>query len=1426
MNITSFFASTPRIGRLLATAAAVFAIGVLNPPAMRVAYAATTPVAVDQQPLSIRQTVPPNITLMLDDSGSMASDFMPDECNGSTAYLDGVSCDSNGNATITNNDALISSSNNGVYFNNAVNYALPIKADGSSWPAANFTSALTNGFTGSTTRNLGTYHNFNAANASNNYGNGTGNIGYSQSITVSTTAGAPYSPTCSAGYTLSGTQCQKNNYSASCPNGTTLQTGSTNTGKCKSGNGSKATYFYPCGGTDTYVSIDPNNPTKADICSPNPAVYAQPTCSGSDPLDSTTGLCTPQTQNTYSFFIYATKNTDGTYTRHYVGKPGTCTPAGLTANCDETAATQQNVANWFSYYHTRILMAKSSLMIAFSQVDPSFRIGFGSIDGSNFSATMGQNGTVSFTTSAGGDSYSTGVAQVAPFDTNCASNPTTCTPGATGTQRKSFWDWVTSTSPVGYTPLRQALDQVGQYYQTSQPWTTMATDPGYGQTNAPSNIACRQAYTILTTDGFWNDSFSSTTEAGASNAAWPAITGPDSKTWPVPAGSSPAAPYTGGAADSGPSLADVAMYYWENDLRPGSSGIANNVPISDSDPAFWQHMTTFTIGLGFTPTGITPASATIGQIFGWANGGKAPSNFAWPTPSSNSINNIADLAHAGVNGHGGFFSATDPNSFVNGLVTALNRATDRVGTGASLAANSTQLQTGTAVFQANYYTGNWKGGLKELAVNSNTGAIAINPTWSAQTQLANSVCIAVTDTNGKPTGAITCDNRNIQTYNPATGTFVAFKNTVSGSTATPPALSTAQLSALSTVAGTAVSPADVVSYLRGDSTLEQKNNGTFRSRDWPLGDIVDSQPVYEGAPDPNQFINTTFVGYTSDPSNTTCTSCSPFQDWAVGTTDSSGTFTASTASKRTGTVWVAGNDGMLHGFNATTGNEIYAYLPGALMVNSTDPVTSKSNPLANLADPAYGSTAKPHQYYNDGELTVVDAYVKLSQTSDTTAQWHTVLIGTTGRGPARAVYALDVTDPTNVTPLWERYANDSSTLDSNSGYIGQMVGKPVVAQTSGDGTAAGSWSVLIGNGYNSNAGTAALLQFDLATGKLNVHTTDTTTSNGLAAPLVWQDYPDLFMSDVAYAGDLNGNVWSFPLASVTTSKSTGISTFTATPTSSGVKLFTATDSTGKAQPITASPWAAQVPSTVQTANNPNSVWLFFGTGKYLTQTDVNDKSVQSWYGIMAQTTAGNGPVSAFTRADNGMVQRSIIAEQATTSSQLAVRAVTQPTPTTDPYSTTDMTGKKGWVMDLESPNSSGVANSVAQGERMVVPNQLQGNLLIGTTRIPKPTGDISDPCNPAGSGWIMAVNPFSGTGPVSNFFDTNGDGNINGSDTITVNGKQVPAAGLGFSSLPNAPIFIGGDMLLSFDNGSTATAETNSSSGGYSRVSWQELITN
>ncbi|QNK02237.1 pilus assembly protein [Dyella telluris] len=1180
------------LGRLLGTGAVVCVLGIASTPSWAV--------TVEQQPLIIQKSLPPNLVLMLDDSGSMAWDVMPD-----WKYLAG-----------RNEDDLTYSVVNGVYYNPTVTYKAPIKADGTRYADAAFDAAWYDGFnTGTGKVDLSSYDG--SKDASQN-GASKSDIAYTQTFTTVTGTSAP---------------------TWTCQSGDSLETTGTNKGKCKT-SGRNPQYY------------SPNNPV----------------CNSGDTYDSSSKQCST-IKILASLFKYTLKNSNGTYTRYYVGKTGACAAASLgDAVCTESSDVQKNVANWFSYYHTRLLMAKTGVMESFSGIDPSFRIGFGSIDGNNNSGLPSdrttKNGYV--------------IANVKPFSD----------------QKAAFWSWLAGGKANNGTPLRAALDAVGQYYQTAQPWGSMSSDPDYNTGSGKGELACRQSYTILTTDGFWNGAAASTSIGDVDSTAL-TVKGTGDRSYVFDA----QAPYRDGRSLT---LADVAMYYWIKDLRTDT---ADEVPISDEDPAFWQHMTTFTLGLGFTPTNIQPSGTTYEQIARWARGGDAIKNFSWPAPAADDINNIADLAHAAINGHGSFNSASSPQEFSSALKDALKRAAERVGTGAALASNSTELTSGTVSYQANYLTAKWTGDLKAYPiVNDRVGDTA---TWTASAVLPAAANRKLyTSSNGADTFEFTTTNLNL---------FSADQ----------------QKALTSTLADNQA----IIAYMRGDGTKEQRNKGALRNRSTALGDIVNSQPVYVGAPDANQFIGQNFTG------------SSAYVDFAV------------TKKERDKRVLVAANDGFIHAFNADSGVETHAYLPGAVITSG----------LKTYADPDYGSTSLPHQFFNDGELTVADVY-------DTTAKaWRTVAVGTTGRGPARAVYAIDVTNPAAYSLLWERSAADGK---DNSSAIGQMTGKPVIAQT-----ANGVWSVLIGNGYNSGPDSAALLQFALADGALTVHATDSTTGNGMAAPAVWIGDTSNGVSTEAYAGDILGRVWKFVL-----------NDGTPRPSSTGSLVFTATNAAKAALPITAGMLMGRDPNTGNT-------WLFFGTGRYLAAADLQSKATQSWFGIIVGSTDTTLTDNLASKGRGALVVRTIDAESTQGRS-------------TSPATAGDLAGKSGWYMDLTSPTKG------SEGERMVNANGFDTRRLVGITRIPVAT----DVCNPSGGGWAMYLDPFTGSSFADNVFDTNGDGAIDGKDGVTSGGKTAPNNGVYFGSLPNGATIIGKLMVVTMDNGSRGQVLKRGGNGERLRVSWRELV--
>ena len=120
------------------------AVGLASPlPALAASVAlATSPLAT-----STTSSVKPNLLFIIDNSGSMNWDHMPDD-------------DGDGGSSVTFNYGyygLRSSQCNQVYYDPATAYLPPVYADGTSSPNASFPGALSNGFdTGSTAINLNT----------------------------------------------------------------------------------------------------------------------------------------------------------------------------------------------------------------------------------------------------------------------------------------------------------------------------------------------------------------------------------------------------------------------------------------------------------------------------------------------------------------------------------------------------------------------------------------------------------------------------------------------------------------------------------------------------------------------------------------------------------------------------------------------------------------------------------------------------------------------------------------------------------------------------------------------------------------------------------------------------------------------------------------------------------------------------------------------------------------------------------------------------------------------------------------------------------------------------------------------------------------------------------------------------------------------
>lgn len=486
----------------------------------------------------------------------------------------------------------------------------------------------------------------------------------------------------------------------------------------------------------------------------------------------------------------------------------------------------QNFANWFSYYRSRILAARAGIGKAFSQQKPDLRIGFASINAE--------------ASDIDGVSTRRVLRGVRPFR---------------DAARTEFFDLLYQRpfEALG-TPLRAAADDIGQYFARSDAGSPWRRDPA-GRNS--EELSCFKNFHILMTDGYW--SMESPARAAINDQNVDSIAGPThnhadgvrSYTY------SPAHPYSD--AHSG-TLADVALHYWKNDLR---SGLTNNVPSDPRNPAFWQHLSTYTVGFGVSGT-LTPTQ--IASAF-TAN----PLDFTWPDPALSEAAKLDDLAHAAVNGRGAFFSTSDPERFSTELGNMLNTINSMLSASAASAVSNPNVTiTDNTTYETSYVPGAWTGDLKAFALDLSTGAPTANSPWTstAMTQL----------------DARDPNSRRIATYNGSAGR--AFR---------ADQLSAAQLNELNT-APDANNATALLAYLRGDRSGEQTLPPTFRPRQNLLGAIIHSEPVLVRPPH-RSFID---AGYSD--------------------------FRAAN-STRARMLYVGANDGMMHAFNAQTGAEEWAYVP-------------------------------------------------------------------------------------------------------------------------------------------------------------------------------------------------------------------------------------------------------------------------------------------------------------------------------------------------------------------------------------------------------------------------------------------------------------------------------------------------------------------
>lgn len=403
--------------------------------------------------------------------------------------------------------------------------------------------------------------------------------------------------------------------------------------------------------------------------------------------------------------------------------------------------------------------------------------------------------------------------------------------GVTYDQSQTLLDALYEYNSDGNTPLRPGLAKVGKYFKGEylKP-TDFSGDTERNSTTYPYFItekggSCEQSFAIVMTDGYWTEE-----GPGVGNADGDGNSDFDGD------------PFGDGVSNT---LADVAMYYYETDLN---TSLADDVPITPKDQNTAQHMVTYSLSFGVSGD-LDPETYNNCPL------GECPDS--WPNPFNSDSAKIDDMLHAAVNGRGIYISADSPTELSNALQKLQQDIESRLGSAAALATNAVQRTVGTVLYQGTYNTAGWFGDVRALKVEVGTGELG-QDIWRASDFVPE------------------WDSRKIFSYNGSSGVMFG-------------TLTETQQTLLE-AGGLGAETKAIVDFICGDTSNNTAHeDGLFRVRTNPIGDIVHSSPTY-------------FKGH----------------------------------------LYIGSNDGMLHAIDAVTGEEEFCYVPNLVYDH-----------LSALVDPGY-----------------------------------------------------------------------------------------------------------------------------------------------------------------------------------------------------------------------------------------------------------------------------------------------------------------------------------------------------------------------------------------------------------------------------------------------------------------------------------------
>lgn len=454
-------------------------------------------------------------------------------------------------------------------------------------------------------------------------------------------------------------------------------------------------------------------------------------------------------------------------------------------------------------------------------------------------------------------------------------------------------------------------------------------------------------------------------------------------------------------------------------------------------------------------------------------------------------------------------------------------------------------------------------------------------------------------------------------------------------------------------------------------------------------------------------------------------------------------------------VYIGGNDGMLHCFNAGVlvpldedpmkplkldpagydlGEELWAYIPYNLHPH-----------LKWLKDVNYC-----HVYYVDLKPYVTDAKIFTPDAVHPNG-WGTILIGGMRLGGREitndadtytsAYFAIDVTDPLNPVPLWEFTDSD----------IGLTLSSSTVIKVDD------SWYLIFGSGPITCAGEsnqqARIFLLDLKTGSL-LKEWILPDDNSFVTHVMGVDWGMDYTVDRIYFGDcypdntLPGD-WGGKIYRILTNDDEDPANWDLTA------IF------DMERPITGEGNIA--------TDEYNHLWLYYGSGRFFSDIDEADTTHHRYIGIREDTTHAFTVAGLFNATDVSVDTNGVVYYPGFDTSSFEAL-------------TDSVNIHTGWWREFESPGEKNLTASIVFG----------GGVLF-TTFIP--CGDI---CSYGGTGNLYGLYYRTGTAYTQPFFET---------DTLGRNSIFV-SLGTGMPSEPNLYISATQTKVFVQASGGIVTPET------------------